>query len=95
MWREQAKVLFFIKHMSINEIAAAVNKARETVSRFITRCEGYEAEISYRKEQSAAHRREYKRDWDKLYRSGAFDITKESLRREHITAVKILSSERY
>lgn len=65
MWKEQANALFFIDHIGITGIAVIVKKAREAVSRYITQCEGYEAEISFRKEHSAEHRKEYQRQWDR------------------------------
>ena len=91
-WREQAKALFFIDHFTITTIADILQRSRETVSRFICTCEGYDEEMLYRKGQSAERRKESKRRWNQEYRN---TITKESLRQEHETAVKILSAEKY
>lgn len=95
-WREQAEALFFVEHLKINDIAATVKKSRETVSRHICACKGYEEEISERRRQSAKRRKEYKRSWDRENRSGRFrTVCAESMKQEHITAVRILSRERH
>lgn len=94
-WREQVKALFFVDHLGVGEIAVVVQKARETVSRFITDCDGYDEEMEFRKERSNHYRREYQRQWDAANRAAMYDVTKDSLRREHETASKILSSEKY
>jgi leucyl aminopeptidase len=76
-----------------------LKKSRETISRFIGSCEGYEEEKAFRKGRSIVQRKEYQRDWDRKNRStlnpAAMAISKESLRREHELAVRILSSEKY
>lgn len=98
-WQEQAKALFFIEHLRMTEIAEIVKKSRETISRFISSCEGYEEEKAFRKSRSIIQRKEYRKEWDRKNRStlnpAAMAISKESLRREHELAVRILSSEKY
>lgn len=94
-WKEQAQALFFVDHVGVTEIAAVVSRARETVSRYLNDCEGYEAEMAFRRKQSEAQRREYKRQWDRHNRAGLYDITKDSLRREHEIAVRVLSAEKF
>lgn len=95
-WKRQAKALFFIDRLDIKEIAFIVHRARETVSRFLNDCEGYEAEMAMRKKQSAKNRKEYQRNWDRENRSSKTgDITGDSLKREHDQAVRILSRERF
>jgi hypothetical protein len=94
-WKEQAKALFFIEHLGITEIAASVGRVRETVSRFINACDGYDDEIEFRKKQSADRRKDYQLQWDRDNRSTAYRVTDDSVKREHITAVRILSAEKY
>lgn len=97
-WREQAKALFFIDHLGIKEISILIRKSRETVSRYITECEGYQDEMAFRKVQSAENRKEYQRNWDRSNRSQRYSntaISKDTIKREHEIAVKVLSSERY
>lgn len=95
-WREQAEALFFIDHMEIIEIAFIVKKARETVSRYINECDGYDEEMAFRKSRSAERRKEYQRQWDKENRPNRYGlVTAESLRREHELAAIALSRERH
>lgn len=77
--------------MGINEIAATVGKARETISRHICKSANYGLEMEWRKEQRSVRRKAYKKSWDQVNRR--FDG--ESLKREHEQAVKILSAEKY
>lgn len=93
-WKEQAKALFLIEHISINDIAVIVKKSRETISRFLSSCEEYENEMLFRKKQSEENRREYQRQWDRSHRRYNA-VTTDSIKNEHISAVKILSAEKF
>lgn len=95
-WKHRAEALFFVKHLDVTEIAARLSKARETVSRFINGCEGYEAEMEFRRRNRAKQRREYQRQWDENNRPNRYnDINGETLRREHELASLLLSKEKY
>lgn len=95
-WKAQAKALFFVEHLRITEIVSLVRKSRKTVSEFINDCEGYEAEMAFRRQVSAAKRREYQRQWDRDHRVGSYTaINADSLRQEHDMAALILSKERF
>lgn len=97
-WREQAEALFFVEHLSIKDISAIVRKNRRYVSEAIKASEAYDykSEYAWRKEQSRAKRKEYKREWDRKNRSPSMGtVTAETLRREHDIAAKVLSYEKY
>jgi hypothetical protein len=96
-WKQQAEALFFSDHMKISVIADVVRVTRQTVSAHLSCHEKYKSEMDYRKTQSAKARKEYQRQWDRDNRPSniSHKITAESLRREHETAVRILSSEKY
>jgi hypothetical protein len=95
-WKKQAEALFFTDHLGITAIATIIRKSRKSVSEHINGCDGYEAEMEFRREGSAEKRKEYRRQWDRANRSGRYTtVTAESLRNEHETAVRILSKERF
>ncbi len=95
-WKAQAFALFFIEHMNINTIAEIVKRRRETVSRHLCGCEGYKAEMAFRKVQSKEQRKDYQDNWDKENRPERYrHINGETLRAEHELAVRILSKERF
>ena len=88
-WQRQAFELYFEKHMKINCIAASIGKTRQTVSSFLRLQPEWSREQELRKAESAKRRKEQKAFWEKLHRS------EPNLKREHETAVRILSAEKY
>lgn len=94
-WQRQAEALFFIDRLGICEIAEIVHKSRETVSRYITACDGYADEMTARKKWSTENRKEYQRQWDRENRHRYNNIGGETMKREHEIAVMILSHEKF
>lgn len=97
-WKEQAEALFFVEHLSIQDIANRVKKNRRYVSKALKESEkySYEEERERRKRQTAESRKEYKRDWDRANRQNlSYKVTAETMRREHDIAAAILSHEKY
>jgi IS30 family transposase len=95
MWKQQAEALFFTDHAGITEIAKTVNKARETVSRHLVKCEAYDQEMTLRRARREKQRKDYQRQWDRDNRSGRYSaVNGESMKREHEIAVMVLSRER-
>lgn len=96
-WKGQAEALFFIEHMSVNDICVILQKTRKYVSAHLQNCEDYEKEKEFRKSLNAGKRKEYKREWDRNNRRTFYpgNVTADTMRREHDVAVRVLSSERY
>lgn len=98
-WKGQAEALFYLQKKSIREISEATGVSRKSISGHLTRTPGYEAERSRRKQEHAAGRKDYKREWDREHRSAAAcyggPVTAETIRREHDVAALVLSREKY
>lgn len=97
-WKEQAEALFFVEHLSIQDIAGIVKKNRRHVSKALQESKkySYEEERKRRKQQSAEKRKEYQREWDRENRQNlSYKVTAETMRREHDIAAAILSHEKY
>ena len=95
-WKKLAENLFFVDHETIVNIASIVRKARETVSRHLNTCESYDDEMKFRRKHSAECRKEYQRQWDRDNRADRYSVINgHSLKREHETAARILSAEKY
>lgn len=88
-WQKEARRLYFEQHMKINGVAACVHKTRQTVSSFLQSQPEWQKEQDFRKEESAKRRKKQKQFYDMLHRS------EPNLLREHETAVRILSAEKY
>ncbi len=93
-WRKQAEHLFFDCKKSIVEIEKQTGVSRRTLSPYLRQLPGYEKERERRKKANAESRKEYKRQWDRSYRSMG-NVTGETIKREHDMAAVILSREKY
>ena len=95
-WREKARSLFFDGRKSIVEIEKELQVSRRSLSGFLQGCTGYGEERERRKQEHAARRTKYQREWDRQHRSFcAGVVTGDTLRREHDLAAVELSRERY
>lgn len=94
-WRAQAEALFFVEHLSVQDISQIVGRTRKYVTLHLQACERYEAEREWRKQQNARNRLEYKREWDREHRTYCSQVTADTMRREHDMAVLELSREIY
>lgn len=95
-WREKAQGLFFNGRKSIAEIEKELKVSRRSLSGFLKNCPGYREERERRKQENAARRPAYQREWDRKHRPfSAGAVTGETIRREHELAVLELSRERY
>lgn len=88
-WQKEAYDLYFKQHKKIVDVAELVGKTRQTVSSFLTLQAEWNSEQEFRKEESAKRRKKQKMFYDMLHRS------EPNLFREHETAVRILSAEKY
>lgn len=95
-WKERAEVLFFKDKLNINRISEKLGVSRKSISKYLGSREGYQEERENRKQLNSEKRREYKREWDRKNRNTLpRNITADDLKRDHETAVKILSAEKY
>ncbi len=95
-WKERAKALFLVEKVNISQIADTVGVSRQTVSKYIKSLPEYGDEATRRKEQSRIQRVTYKNEWQKKKRTTiSYQITGDSLKREHEQAVIELSREKY
>ncbi len=94
-WKAEAERLFFDFRLSISDVAAEIKISRQSVSAYLHTCPGYEDERNRRIEENAERRREYKREWNQKQSAEQRYQEGRSLLREHETAVRILSSERF
>lgn len=96
-WKQRAEALFYVGKKSILEIETKLGVSRKSISGHLRNTEGYEQERSRRKEENAAKRKNYQRDWDRRNRGcfSAGPVTADTIRREHDVAVLILSREKY
>lgn len=94
-WREQVRHLFFDCKKSIVEIEGIVGISRKSISGYLRQLPGYQRERERRKLENKERRPEYKRQWERKHRFTGGAVTAETIRREHETAVAILSREKY
>lgn len=97
-WKRMSEILFFRDHRKIGDICRVVGRTRKYVSGHLHGCSGYEAEMRWRKSRQEEKRRQYQVEWNRSHRRESFaagDVTADTLRQEHDTAARILSSERY
>ncbi len=107
-WKGMSEILFFQDHMKIGDICRKVGRTRKYVSGHLQGCSGYEAEKRWRKSRQEGgevygpeqeeKRRQYQMEWNRSHRRESFaagGVTADTLRQEHDTAARILSSERY
>ncbi len=97
-WKGMSEILFFQDHMKIGDICRKVGRTRKYVSGHLQGCSGYEAEKRWRKSRQEEKRRQYQMEWNRSHRRESFAagaVTADTLRQEHDTAARILSSERY
>ena len=106
-WKKKAEELFFDSKLSINEISGYINISVRSISSYLNSHPNYKIERHRRKTENQ-DRANYQKDWKKNFRKktkieelrkGAryinYGVNGETLRQEHITAVKILSRERF
>lgn len=95
-WKTRAKALFLIEKLNISQIADIVGVCRQTVSKYIKTLDEFEGESARRKEQNRIDRVEYKKNWQKNKRNTiSYQVTGDTLRREHEQAAVELSREKY
>ena len=88
-WQKKAYDLYFKQHKKIIAVSELVGKTRQTVSSFLQAQQEWNSEQEFRKAESAKRRKKQKMFYDMLHRS------EPNLFREHETAVRILSAEKY
>ena len=96
-WRVQAESLFFVDGKIFKEIGEIVGVSAKSVSKYLKSLSGYDEEVEMRKEIKKQKRLEYHRELKRKQRAeSAKKIEeKESIKREHILAVRVLSSDKY
>lgn len=96
-WRQKAENMCFVDGKSIVQISALLGVSTVSLSKYLNSLPQYAAEKNRRKEENKAKRKEYSRNHKRETRKKSpFDyICGLSLKREHETAVKILSKERF
>jgi hypothetical protein len=96
-WKQEAERLFFDGGLSIVEINGSLGISTKSISSHLNSLPGssYRAERERRKKANAdrsGYFRDYRRKERALVNHGS---NTETLKREHITAVRILSKERF
>lgn len=95
-WKREAEVLYFDKHLKINTISEMLGITRQHIGKHLMNCDGYKKEKDMRKRETKKKQREKRKEYDYIRRNHInTEITKETIFREHETAVRILSHERY
>lgn len=95
-WKAEARRHYFIHQLNINQVAELVGKSRKSVSTYLASLNCFQMEKERRKSSNAAKRKDYKREWDrKHWVTINYNVTGDTLRREHEQAVMELSRERY
>ena len=98
-WQDEAHHLYFKEHKSITEIAGMLDKARKTVSIFLSNQEGFNEEKDRRKTSNQCKRKEYQKSWDQQHRkrqsSEAEFISAKLMKRQHEIDVMVLSADRH
>ncbi|MCL2188444.1 MAG: hypothetical protein FWC16_00705 [Defluviitaleaceae bacterium] len=87
---------FFVEGKKINEVSGLLGISVRSVSKHFNTLPNYKAEVEKRKQANKAKRKEYWRLWQQQRRADDhLKATKKTMKLEHITAVKILSKERF
>ncbi|MFT9496365.1 hypothetical protein [Anaerosolibacter sp.] len=95
MWKDQARDLFFLKHMSITDISEIVKRSRQAVGNYLKTIDVYEEEKKWRMKQNKGKRKDYQRHWDRTKRNkGDGLLDQHLLKRQHFIDVGVLSYER-
>lgn len=95
-WKADARRHYFLNKLNINQVAELVGKSRKSVSQYLLTLNCFEMEKQRRKDANAAKRKDYQREWDRKHRVTInYNVTGDTLRREHEQAVMELSRERY
>ena len=93
-WRQDAEALYFGSGKTITEISKQLGVSVRSISAYLNGLPHYAAEVERRKENNknrAAYFREHKRK----SRAMNFTACAASMKKQHITDVKILSRERF
>ncbi|MCL2618166.1 MAG: hypothetical protein FWD98_03825 [Defluviitaleaceae bacterium] len=96
-WRQQAEKLYFGECKSISDISCAVGVSKVSLSKYFNSLPQYTTEKNQRIEQHRASRKSYSKEHKRASRrkNRYGSICGDTIRREHATAVKILSGERF
>ena len=96
-WKEEAKMQYFNYNLSITEIARMTGKSRKSISAFLNTLNSLKPEKEKRKQVNLTERskkaKEHMRDRRRESHQNVVDG--HLLRRDHETAVAILSRERF
>lgn len=96
-WKDEARMQYFDYKMSINEISRITGKSRKSVSAFLNSLSNFSLEKDKRKQENNIKRsikaKEHMRNKRKETHQNIVDG--HLLRRDHETAVSILSRERF
>ena len=93
-WKLQAEVLFFGDGEQIVAISAVIGISVRSISAYLNSLPHYADEVGRRK-KSKENRTTYYRTHKQKTRERVLSITSDTLKKEHIQAVKILSKERF
>ena len=93
-WKSIAAELFFYEGKTIIEISSIIGISVRSISSYFNSLPNYAAEKEKRK-QANSNRKDYYKNHKRKSRKRHFNPCGESLKREHITAVKILSRESF
>ncbi|MCL2188460.1 MAG: hypothetical protein FWC16_00625 [Defluviitaleaceae bacterium] len=95
-WKQRAEVLFFGDGKKITEVSNLLSVSVRSISKHFNGLPHYEAEVARRKQAAQVRRKECHRLWKQKSRNNCpHAITRETLKIEHTTAVRILSKERF
>lgn len=95
-WKAEVRRHYFLNQLNINQVAELVGKSRKSVSAYLSTLNCFKMEKERRKNDNAVKRKDYKREWDRKNRVTInYNVTGDTLRREHEQAVMELSRERY
>jgi hypothetical protein len=96
-WRQRAENMYFNEGKTIVQIKNAINVSTVSISKYFNSLPKYKLEKKRRIAENKTHRKEYSKEHKRTSRAKSrFDIVcGETLRREHATAVRILSKERF
>lgn len=98
-WRKKADELFFDQMLSIREISGIIGISANSISKHLNSRPNYKTERERRKKQNSDRTGYFKEYYQKSKIASISDyaneISAQSLKQEHETAVKILSGERF
>jgi len=94
-WKHQAESLYFEQGKNIAQISGLIGVSTVSISKHLNSLPHYKPEASRRKEANK-DRRDYYREYKRKTRGCInYNICRETLKRDHFTAVGILSRERF